>query len=156
MNLFYDFYRSSIATVPKDASPRDEGRDHDAQFRSIVPLGKLRLWSPGDPVPSEGNRLLIGVATWSPYDMKLLDAVSETRPPHLLVDVFTVTDFVSPGSFEPYVPGIANVFHTPVVGLWFNGRLVEKASGKAGRELVTRVCGLDLSDVERPLSTRER
>jgi hypothetical protein len=119
----------------------------DASFAAVVSSGPLHLWSPGDPIPPQGKRLLIGVATWSAHDMALLDAVAEALRAgdgDLHVDVFNVADCPSPDTFERYVPGIGEVFHTPVVGLWCDGRLVERDSGKAGRELVERVCGIKL------------
>jgi hypothetical protein len=35
----------------------------------------------------------------------------------------------SQADFESCLPGIGKVFQTPVVGIWSNGRLTEKASG---------------------------
>jgi hypothetical protein len=99
---------------------------------------------------------LIGVVTWSAYDMKLLDAVSRVlqRPPSgLTVEVFNVADCSSPEAFDRYVPGTGRVFQTPVVGLWSDGQLVDKATGRTGRELVARVSGLDLPEVGRLLAT---
>lgn len=78
--------------------------------------------------------------------MALLDAVSQaqqTRTPGLEFEVFNVADCTTPQAFERYVPGVGDVFHTPVAGLWSEGRLVETASGMAGRALVSRVCGLN-------------
>jgi hypothetical protein len=78
--------------------------------------------------------------------MQLLDAVSQALQggaTGLAVSVFNVANCQSADAFEGYVPGVGAVFHTPVVGLWSDGKLLEKASGKAGRDLVVRVCGLD-------------
>jgi hypothetical protein len=146
MTVFSNLVRSPLPQSSPDGSLEQWQKGVDVLFPSAVSRSPFRLWSPGDPIPATGDRLLIGVATWSAHDLVLLDTVSQalqTRPPGLAVDVFNVADCASPQAFERYVPGIGNVFHTPVVGLWSNGRLVEKASGKAGRELVAQVCGLD-------------
>jgi hypothetical protein len=54
---------------------------------------------------------------------------------------------------DRYVPGTGRVFQTPVVGLWSDGQLVDKATGRTGRELVARVSGLDWPEVDRLLAT---
>jgi hypothetical protein len=115
----------------------------DALFASILVKGPLRLWAPGEPVDTQGARFLIGVATWSAQDMQWLDALSgwaALHPTVVRMDVFNVAECQSPLEFARYIPGITDVFHTPVVGLWFGDHLVQTASGKAGRDLVARVC----------------
>src|SRR5207249_3483682 len=92
----------------------------------------------------------------SAYGMKLLDAVSQalqTPPFDLTVEVFNVADCSPPETFDRYVPGIGHVFQTPVVGLWSEGHLVDKATGRAGRELVAGVTGLDSLELDRLLTT---
>jgi hypothetical protein len=121
---------------------------------------------------------VIGVATYSGPDMRLLDLVQQavTRetartmagarapteeapfgvlglgqrlPEPLRVEVFSVLACQSHEDFDLYVPGIGQVFQTPVVGLWVNGTLSEKCWGAPARDLVARVCGFDPSDVFR-------
>jgi putative restriction endonuclease len=145
MTVFSDLVRSPSLQASPDGSLGQWQREVDALFPAAVSKSPFRLWSPGDPIPATGDRLLIGVATWSAQDLALLDAVSQalaTRRPGLVVDVFNVAECPSPQAFERYVPGMGNVFHTPVVGLWSDGRLVDKASGKVGRELIELVGGL--------------
>jgi hypothetical protein len=147
MTRFIDLPRSLTPDQQAGGPLAERQRRVDADFAAVASSGPLRLWSPGDPIPSQGKRLLIGVATWSAHDMALLDAVAESvraGDVDLQVDVFNVADCPSPAAFERYVPGIGEVFHTPVAGLWCDGRLVERGPGKAGRELVERVCGLKL------------
>jgi hypothetical protein len=146
MNLFQDFYRAPSIPVPQDGSLGIRQQTLDGRFPAIVSQSPFRLWSPGEPIPQQGDRLLIGVATWSAEDMKLLDALSQVihrQVPALTVELFNVADCQSPAAFQRYVPGIGSVFQTPVVGHWSEGVLVEKASGYAGRELVASICGLD-------------
>jgi hypothetical protein len=156
MTTFYDLSQALTSIGQRDGSPGLSQKDLDDRFPSVISASPFRLWSPGNPISARGKRLLIGVATWSAYDMKLLDAVSQAlqRPPSgLTVEVFNVADCSSPEAFDRYVPGIGRVFHTPVVGLWSDGKLVDKATGRAGRELVARVSGLDSLEVDRLLAT---
>lgn len=146
MTLFQDYYRAPSLPVPQDGSFDVRQQNLDARFPSIVSQSLFRLWSPGDPIPHQGEWLLIGVATWSAEDMKLLDAISQVihrRALALTVEVFNVANCRSPADFQRYVPDIRDVLQTPVVGHWSEGMFVEKASGYAGRKLVAAICGLD-------------
>src|SRR5262249_9087481 len=114
MTVFSDLVRSPLPQSSPDGSLEQWQEGVDALFPSAVSRSPFRLWSPGDPIPATGDRLLIGVATWSAHDLGLLDAVSQalqTRPPGLAVDLFNVADCATPQAFERYVPGIGNVFH---------------------------------------------
>ena len=156
MNTFYDFSQALLSPGEGDGSLGLSQKQLDDRFPSVVSTSPFRLWSPGAPIPAKGKRLLIGVAIWSAYDMKLLDAVSQAlqRPVlDLTVEVFNVADCSSPEAFDRYVPGIGQVFQTPVVGLWSEGHLVDKATGRAGRDLVARVSGLDSLELDRLLAT---
>src|SRR5207302_1485655 len=97
MTTFQDFYRPSPQAF-QDGSLGDEQQALDERFPAAVGASPFQLWSPGDPIPQKGNWLLIGVATWSAYDMKLLDVVSEAlreRGPALPVAVFNVASCLS-------------------------------------------------------------
>ena len=101
-------------------------------------------------VPHE-TRFLIGVATWSGYDWAMLDKLA-ARGPRLpcRVDVFDVddckvADHKTPADFEGYVPDIGPVYHTPLVGRWQDGLLVDKASGFKGRALLEDWFGIPLN-----------
>src|SRR5262249_55896426 len=126
MTLFDELYRSATQAAPSDGSLATWQRQADARFPSVVSQSPLRLWSPGDPVSVVENRLLIGAATWSAHDMKLLDTLSgvlQSQNPALIVEVFNVADCSSQEAFDRYVPGVRPVFQTPVVGLWSDGQL---------------------------------
>jgi hypothetical protein len=148
MTPFTDLAESPALPESPDGSLAARQGALDALFPAAVAHSPLRLWAPGDPVPARGDRLLIGIATWSGRDMALLDAVSQSlrdRHPPVTIEVFNVAGCASPDVFDRYVPGIGAVYHTPVVGLWSEGRLVDKASGKAGHDLIARVVGLPRS-----------
>jgi hypothetical protein len=94
-----------------------------------------------------GRRLVIGVAVWSNYDLRLLDLVNEAvtagKQPDLHVAVFNIDELSSPAELQRIFPGIGEVFQTPAVGYWEAGQLKETASGFAGRQLVGRLLGFD-------------
>jgi hypothetical protein len=120
----------------------------DRQFESIAAATPLRLWRPGDSIPSNGCRLLLGVAAWSGYDMRLLDvivdAIASRRPSSVpVVDVFNVAQCRQQLDFRQYIPKIRLVTQTPVAGLWREGRLVEIKQGYEARDFGARFFGAD-------------
>lgn len=146
MTPFTDLIRSPASTAAAADSLGARQRVIDSLFPGVVAATPLRLWRPDEPIPPAGRRLLVGVATWSAADMALLDELALCRhPSDLAIDVFNVADVRSAGEFHRYVPGLSEVFHTPVVGLWSDGHLVAKASGKAGRDLVAGACSREPS-----------
>src|SRR5947209_2157627 len=124
MNRFFDLMaaRHYLATGVWDFAEPDE------RFPAAVADSRLRLWSLGDPIPERGTRLLIGAATWSGYDMRLLDVIDDALArlgdgaPR--VDVFNAGILTSQEEIQRYVPGIGPVLQMPVVGVWRDGRLV--------------------------------
>jgi len=101
----------------------------------------MHLWVPGDEISTNVDRLLIGVATYSTADLKLLDAVNRwlAGRTDIRVDTFDVLDIVHPSDFEKYIPGIGRVYQTPVAGLWAGGVLAEAGSGIAARRMLERM-----------------
>jgi hypothetical protein len=97
----------------------------------------LRVWRPGDSIASQGRRILLGVVPWSRYDMEALDAVGKDLR-GARVDIFIVDECKSEAEIEEFVPGVGAVFQTPVVGIWDDGQLVDKAWGLEGRQLLAR------------------
>src|SRR5262245_12157703 len=132
MTHFSDLPHSPALPAVENGLLGEWQKQLDALFPVAVADSPLRLWAPGDPIPSTGRRLLIGVATWSAQDLALLDGVAdslEIPAPGLTIEVFNVADCTSPAAFERYIPGISRVFHTPVAGVWSDGQLIESASG---------------------------
>lgn len=144
MNTFHDLFRQSTRAVG-DAFPRDRRRELFPGFVERSP--RLHLWAPGQPVSARGPRLLVGVATWSGYDLNLLDLVEEAPADAVRVDVFDIDTVLDHTTAQLYLPGIVFPCGTPLVGYWLDGRLVESAFGFHGRMLVARVCGIATEDV---------
>lgn len=108
------------------------------QFPELVSRSNFQLWKLGDEIPNNGQRLVLGVATYSNSDMRLLDALDETVGvgTEERVDVFNVLDCKSQSDFDMYVPGIAKVFQSPVLGVWEDGTLKRTLSGNEARDFL--------------------
>jgi hypothetical protein len=148
MNTFHDLFRQPTRRVGSGFPP-DRRRELFPGFVERSP--KLHLWT-NQPVPAQGSFLLIGVATWSGYDMNLLDLIEETQDNGVHVEVFDVDSVLSPDDLSRLIPGIS-FLQTPFVGYWVDGKLIESASGFDARKLVARVCGLDSVEVENRMQT---
>lgn len=133
------------------AQPAAGAASVDDWFAVSVLRSPLHLWRPGEPVEQRGVRLLLGVATWSGYDMRLLDVVEEalvrdssTAP---TVDVFNTQDCQRPGAFRRYIPGLRKVFQMPVAGIWREGALDWSGQGYEAREQVARMFGSSSAEI---------
>jgi hypothetical protein len=111
----------------------------DCQFQTLIEQGPPQLGRPDMPIPDRETRLLLGVATWSGYDMRLLDVVdSQGRNPQegLIVEVFNVAECRKASDFRRYFPKLQQVFHTPVVGVWGNGQFQDAWQGRQARDII--------------------
>jgi hypothetical protein len=150
MNRFFDLFRSQTPPPP-GAIYAD---DRSVLFPGVVTNStRFKLWEQGESVPPVGRFLLVGVATWSGYDMKLLDVLEQTTTGPNVIGVFDIADCKSDHDFETRIHGIGPVFQTPVVGLWEDGKLVARGSGHEGRLLTFRACGLDPAQIGTLLDT---
>ena len=115
--------------------------------RTHLPLAvansELHLWLPDMGMASEGTRVLVGIATWSPYDLTLLDQLQvklAAGEHQTFIDVFDVDTLChGPDNFENCIPGIGRVFQTPAVGVWRNGIKAKSAWGAAGKKLLAEM-----------------
>jgi hypothetical protein len=149
MNTFHDLFRQPTRRAGAGFPP-DRRRELFPGFVERSP--RLRLWVPGQSIPAQGSFLLLGVATWSGYDMNLLDLIEGTPDTGIHVEVLDVDTVSSAEALARLFPGVA-LLQTPFVGYWLDGKLTESASGFEGRKLVARVCGLNLSEVEDRMKT---
>jgi hypothetical protein len=108
------------------------------RFPNIVDESHMEFWRPNDsPFEPHDQDVLIGVATYSLEDLKLLDEIEEqlrncSVPEN--ISVFDISAITEMGDFERHLPGIGKVFQTPVVGFWKNGQLTNRLSGAAARD----------------------
>jgi hypothetical protein len=134
----------------------DAGAAQEAARRRLPQtLGQtypMRHWRPGDPVPADGERLLIGTVVWNTPEMRLLDVIVdrlvEPDSPGVLVDVFDADSCSSADEIRQAIPGVEVMHQSPFVGRWVDGRLTEVAAGYLGRRLIARVLGLDADQVD--------
>lgn len=142
MNRFLDLFKHD-APLPPGQFYAD---DRSARFSvEVARSPRLTLWAKHDAAPTTGRFLLVGVATWSGYDMKLLDALEHSVGGPDVIGVFDTAECKSDEDFESRIPGVGPVFQTPVVGLWEQGKLVAKGSGHLGQDLAFGVCGIDIA-----------
>src|SRR6266851_3317599 len=76
-------------------------------FPTIVTKSHLEKRAPGDPVPSRGQYVIIGVATYSRDDLQLLDDVEAAHPKWgqtSRVVVFDLMDCKDMEDVRRYVP----------------------------------------------------
>ncbi len=90
---------------------------------------------------------MVGVATWSLYDLSLLDALDQFVTEEYCrvdrIDVFNL-DRLERGDFEQYLPGLGKVLGTPVAGHWENGILGDKGFGWQAIRLVSDLIRVSL------------
>jgi hypothetical protein len=158
MTAFFDLYLHHSSPLART----DPGWA-DRHFPALVARSPFHLWKPGDPVEPRGLRLLLGTATWSGYDMRLLDLIvaaltSSSTAFQGRVDVFNTAECKQPEDFRAYIPTLGFVHHTPVVGVWKDGRLEEAKQGYEGRDLAARMFGSSsqeiVASVQERLATR--
>lgn len=140
---FTDLLGSARVTVrgELDLDAVAEARRKEAEkFPALVRRSKLKLWS-GTAGESKGCHAVIGVRLYSGPDLELLDRLNEMLEEcrgSITVEVFDDASCPEPEQLERYIPGITPVSQTPVVGVWIDGALMEKASGFKGRKLILR------------------
>ncbi|SRR5258706_9547759 len=107
---------------------------------------RISIWRRGEPVQRTGHWILLGIAPYSLPDLQLVDELREGLKQGSRSDesfqVFDVLSCSTMNDFDECIPGIGSVYQTPVLGIWENGVLVEKATGAKARQLVIERCGL--------------
>ncbi len=147
MTAFFDLFVRASAGPDSWTDPTWA----DRQLPDLVAASPFRPWKPDDPIPQHGVRVLIGVATWSGYDMRLLDVIAETiaRDPGKAptVEVFNTAACKQHSDFREYIPKLGDVLQVPVVGVWRDGRLEKWGEGYAARDLAARMFGSSSDEV---------
>lgn len=119
-------------------SPGQLQEQASKRFPNVVEYSHVEIWLLNDsPFEPHDQDVLIGVATYSLEDLKLLDEIAQRLRVHSAperISVFDISAFTEMGDFERLLPGIGKVFQTPVVGFWRNGHLTERLSGAAARD----------------------
>jgi len=134
--------KSFASLLPGSGNPGLEQAAAREQLPSMLAVSDLRLWSPSMPISSTGERVLVGIVSWSVYDLQLLDRLQATMvrgERQAVIDIFDADDCNEPDDFERFVPGIGRAFHTPIVGVWHDGVKTSSAWGAAGRNLLAEL-----------------
>jgi hypothetical protein len=139
----------AIVEESEKLHPRDQAPYISKHLEGAFPVKTIRLWRLGEPFSREGRRIFIGVATYSLPEMRaldaLIDAASRASTIHGTIDVFDTAACRSLEDLRQLVPGVGPALHTPIVGVWEDGVLKEKASGAEARKLLNACCDLDPS-----------
>jgi hypothetical protein len=137
-----------LLRIDGSQSVADQQAYASQQLPILLSGTSLHKWKPGDAISTKGLRMLLGVASYSPFDLQLLDLLNEKISPannsSIQVDVFNVLECTNMEDFSCYIPGIAKVYQTPVVGIWKDGVLFDQAWGRAARDLIGRILGLEI------------
>ncbi|HRH42481.1 MAG TPA: hypothetical protein PKY82_12715 [Pyrinomonadaceae bacterium] len=118
----------------------------DEKLPSMLSNSNLNLWRLGDRLKIKGTRYVLGIAVWSLYDLRLLDALDEAlsqTESNERVDVFSIDSCQSHEEIRGYVPNLEKILHPPVVGVWQDGKQIKQASGYAGRKILVDAFSLD-------------
>jgi hypothetical protein len=151
MNRFLDLFRHDTPPPPGQIY----ADDRSALFPNVVSRSpRLKLWPVSEPVPTTGTFLLIGVATWSGYDMKLLDVLEHLPDGPDVIGVFDTDECRSADDFEKRIPGIGLPYQTPGVGLWQDGQPVASGWGHEGRKLICQIYAIDMNRMGKLLDPR--
>jgi len=114
--------------------PGDQQLLRSELLPSVVANTRMSMWSPGESFPATGARILIGVVTWSLYDLDLLDTLDQSTFDHDTVHVFDLDSCATQSDIENYIPGIGKVCQTPVLGYWQDGQQLHREQGAAARD----------------------
>jgi hypothetical protein len=101
---------------------------------SEIVRGTTLVLSEGPPTAPKRDGVLLGLAFYSLPDLQFLDDIvirsRNTSDSHeMRIDVFDVLSCKSMQDFESLFPGLEPVTVTPVIGIWRNGKLMEKGFG---------------------------
>jgi hypothetical protein len=89
-------------------------------------------------------RLLVGIApSYSLSDVDLIGHILASGPfiRDIEIELFDVAEIREAHEVEDYIPGLDSFYHTPLVGVWHNGVLLERAEGFAARKLILDLIG---------------
>jgi hypothetical protein len=132
------------ALVKRSGHPAEVQDSARRELPSLLAKSNLHSWTPGDPIQAQGIRFVIGIAVWSVYDMRLLDALDQVLSQRAeRVDVFNVDDCSTMECLRDYVPLVGKIYDSPIVGTWQDGKQVNQCSGAIAREMVAQYFGIN-------------
>lgn len=104
------------------------------QFPAVVRISHLRRRVADEPTPaaSESRYVILGIASYAPDELRLLDELESSHPQwhgQWQVAVFDLMECTSPAEVQRFAPQSAAVVQSPAVEIWEGGRLLEANSG---------------------------
>ena len=136
--------------LSRSGHPAEVQRRASQELPFVLAKSNLHLWSLGDAIVSNGTRFLIGVATWSSYDLRLLDALDKVLSDGKRterIDVFNLDSCQTQEEISAFVANIGKVIEMPVVGVWHNRLQTKQASGYAGRSILVEAFALNDEEI---------
>ena len=127
-------------------NPADVQERANQKLPFLLTKSNLHFWRLGDAIVSHSTRFLVGIAVWSLYDLRLLDALDAAfsngkRTEH--IDVFNLDSCRTQEEILAYFPHIDKVVHTPIVGVWRDGKQIRQGSSYIGRNILVEAFALD-------------
>jgi hypothetical protein len=117
---------------PNGREPGPLQADARRLFPSVVKTSHLEQRVPGGPVPCGGKYVILGVATYSRDDLRLLDDLEAAYPQWektWKVAVFDVLECKDMAEMRRYLPPFVMVTQTPAVALWDGGKPTASQTG---------------------------
>ena len=137
---------TSLLKYRRGKPPGDAQKKAQQDFPRKVAQSRLKLRKAGEPLPVSGRLFIIGIASYAPAELKLLDqledVLSRAAPKMIDVEVFDVLSCKEKGDFGGFIPGINGVYRTPILGVISNGTLIDQATGLS--DVVTTLYRFDV------------
>jgi hypothetical protein len=129
MNMFKE-----LLSNPKKIEPGQLQRHARLHFSSVVSSSHLHQRKADDPIPkSTGSKfVIIGIATYAPEELGLLDRVENSHSQwehQWRVAVFDVAEWESSADARKFVTQIPVVTQTPILEMWIDGKVVDTKAG---------------------------
>ena len=87
---------------------------------------------PDSPIDDKRRHVVLGIASYSNHDLKLLDELNESYDKWkytIKLEVFDVANCTSMDSIQDYIPGAGIIRATPIMKCWDRGQPLEIARG---------------------------
>ncbi|MBI2805169.1 MAG: hypothetical protein HYX68_09355 [Planctomycetes bacterium] len=104
------------------------------RFPAVIRASHLREKKPNDPIPttSESKFVIIGIASYAPDEMALLDRLENAHAvweQDWEVAVFDVMEWKSSADACKFVTQIPAATQTPILEMWIDGKVVDTKTG---------------------------
>jgi hypothetical protein len=128
--------------------PKEQCAYISSRLPEVLRETKISMWDPQRAAPQSGRLILIGLAPYALLDLRLLGALTE-RLAHVnareqRLEVFDILECKNMDDLEKRIPDIGKVYHSPILGIWDDGALVQRASGAQARDLMVEYFNLRL------------